>query len=85
MNKLIFVIVFLIIGLIGVLVLASGEEFAEKLLPLFFGVVIIGYLAASWYLGYFIATQKPSSVLIITALVAIVLTFFSGLYIGRKV
>ncbi len=85
MNKLILILMLLILGLIGVLVVATGEELAEKLLPLLFGAGIIVYLAASWYLGYFIATQKPSNVLIIVALTAVVLVFFSGLYIGRRI
>lgn len=73
-----------VVALFSVMLVATGEEFAEKLLPLLFGVVILFYLAASWYLGYFIATQKPSIDLIIFGLAAIIISFLSGFFIGRK-
>lgn len=83
-KKLFVILIITFFGLTGVMLLAVGEEFAERLLPLFFGLIVLFYLVISWYSGYFIATQKPSPILIVFAVVVLIIAFFSGYFIGSK-
>lgn len=73
-----------ITGLVITLVLAFGEEFAEKLLPVFFVGIVIVYIFSSWYFGYFIATQRPPLILIVAAAVVIAIAGVSGYYMGAR-
>ncbi len=82
-NRLFILLIFVIIGILGALVLAFGEEFAEKILPIFFIVTVLAYIFLSWYLGYFFSTQKPPLELIIAVAAGIAVAFMSGYYMGR--
>ncbi|MEK9165732.1 MAG: hypothetical protein AAB525_02645 [Patescibacteria group bacterium] len=82
--KFFSILLLAITGLIITLILAFGEEFAEKLLPVFFVGIVIVYIFSSWYFGYFIATQRPPLLLIITAAVVIAVVGVSGYYMGAK-
>lgn len=82
-TRLLILLTFTLIGILATLVLATGEEFAEKLLPILFVVTVIVYLFLSWYLGYFVSTQKPSLELTIVAVAGLIIAFMSGYYMGR--
>ena len=84
LNKLIITIVLLILGFTTIILVGMGEEFAEKYLPLAGVGIVIIYLFSSWYLGYFIATQKPPLTLIYLGLAGIIISFFSGFFMGSK-
>lgn len=77
-------LVFVFAVILFTLVLAFGEEFAEKMLPLFMGGTVIVYIFLSWYLGYFFATQKPPQELITVAVVVLVIVFLSGYFMGSR-
>ena len=82
--KFFSILLIAIIGLLITLIIAWPEELSEKLLPwLFIGVMCI-YMVGSWYLGFFLSTQKPPMVLIIIGSIVLILTFLSGLYIGNR-
>jgi len=82
-NKLIVVFIFAIFGLLVTLILSSGEQFAEKALPvLTLGGVIVA-LVLAWFFGYFLSSQKPPHLLTAMLLIALILSFVSGLYMGR--
>ncbi len=83
LTRFLLFFIFALVGTLGTLVLAFGEEFAEKILPLFFAVTIIVYLFVSWYLGYFLSTQKPPFELVILAVIGLIIAFMSGYYMGR--
>ncbi len=82
--RLFTVLVFVFIGLIVAILAAYGEDFAEKLLPLFMVGAVLAYILMSLYLGYFFATQKPPQELIILAVVVIVISFLSGYFMGAR-
>lgn len=84
LKRLIVILIISIVGIVGVLILATGEDFAERILPLFFGLIVLLYISASWYAGYFIATQKPSPILIGFGVTVLIIAFFSGYFIGGK-
>ena len=82
-NRLFVLLIFVFIGILGALVFAFGEEFAEKILPIFLIAIVLVYIFLSWYLGYFFSTQKPPLELVIAAAVGIAVAFMSGYYMGR--
>ena len=83
-TRLFTILVFVFIGLLVAIFGAFGENFAEKLLPLFLGGAVAVYIFLSWYLGYFFATQKPPQELVTLAVVVIVISFLSGYFMGSK-
>ena len=83
-KNLLALFVFALIGTVVALVAATPEEFAEKLLPILMVGTVVVYLFLSWYMGYFIANQKPSVVLQYIAGIAIVIAFTSGYFIGHN-
>jgi len=83
-TKFFSILLLAIAGLIVTLILAFGEDFAEKLLPVFLVGGLIVYIFLSWYLGYFIVTQKPPLILIIAAIAVIVVAVVSGYYMGAR-
>jgi hypothetical protein len=83
-QKLFTVLIFLFLFILGALLIKWPEEFAEQLLPgLAIGAVVV-FLFLSWYLGYFTASQKPPVIFIIIIVFALIITFASGLYVGRR-
>lgn len=83
-KNLLALFIFALIGTVVALVAATPEEFAEKLLPIFIAGTVIVYLFLSWYMGYFIATQKPSVILQYIAGIGIVVAFISGYFMGYR-
>ena len=84
LTRVIILLVVLLVGVVALLVTGLGEDFAEKLLPFLFVLFVVAFLSLSWYLGYFFATHKPSSVLIVVSIIVIIIAGVSGYYIGSR-
>ena len=82
--RLFTILIFVLVGVLFAILVAFGEEFAEKILPLFMGGAVILYIFLSWYLGYFFAAQKPPQELITFAVVVLVIAFLSGYFMGSR-
>ena len=82
--KLFLILLFLIAGIIVTLLLGFAEEFAERLLPVLMVGGVIVYIFLTWYLGYFLATQKPPLTLVVIGLAGIIIVAVCGYYIGTR-
>ena len=83
-KKFFAILILVLVGLVATLLLAWPEEFAEKLLPFLMVGGVAAYLFLSWYLGYFLGSQKPPLALILIATGALVVSFLSGYYMGLR-
>lgn len=81
-KKFFAIFVVAILGLVITLVLTWPEEFSEKLLPLLMVGGVAAYLFLSWYLGFFLASQKPPLTLLLFIIGALIISFISGYYMG---
>jgi len=83
-QKFLAILVFVIFGLVVSILIAWPEEFSEKLLPILFVAAVVVYLFLSWYLGYFIGSQKPPIIMMIIGLSGLLIAFLSGLFLGSR-
>lgn len=84
-QKLLVLLVFALVGVIVALVLSYPEEFSEKLLPIVMVGIVVMALFVSWYLGFFLASEKPPLVMIYIGIAGLLIAFMSGYFIGGKV